>query len=419
MQALVLAAGKGTRMKSERPKVLHEILGKPILGYVLDVLAALGVEKAHVVIGSGADQVKSYLKSRTGAPKISVIYQREQKGTGHAVDMARSQLAGYRGDVLIWPGDMPLLEEKTLREFISQHQKSRAAVSVLSCLRVDPKSYGRILRAAGSFCAIREELDATEAERRIQEVNTGIYLFQARPLFDALRKVKPANAKNEFYLTDTIEVLNRENAVLEAFPLAVAKEGQGINSRIDLAEATRIMRNREVQKHMENGVTFTAPEQTYVEQGVKIGTDTTVYPWCYIEAGVKIGKHCQIGPFAKIRKGSTIDDGAVVGSFVEVNRSKLGKNVMAKHLTYLGDAVIGDGTNIGAGTITANFDGKNKHLTRIGKKVLVGSDTVLVAPVTIEDGAKTGAGCVVTGGSRIKKGQVVAGVPARPIGKRK
>jgi bifunctional UDP-N-acetylglucosamine pyrophosphorylase / glucosamine-1-phosphate N-acetyltransferase len=427
MQALVLAAGKGTRMKSARPKVLHEILGKPVLGYALDVLAALGVEKAHVVIGSGADQVQSYLKSRTGAPKISVVYQREQKGTGHAVDMARRQLANYSGDVLIWPGDMPLLEEKTLREFMKEHRQSQAAVSVLSCLRVEPKGYGRILRAAGSFCAIREELDASETERRIQEVNTGVYLFRAKPLFEALRKIKPANvrkikpanAKKEFYLTDTVEVLSQEDQRLEAFPLAKEQEGQGINSRIDLAEAMRIMKNREVQKHMENGVTFVAPEQTYVEPGVKIGADTVIFPWCYIESGVKIGSHCQIGPFAKIRKGSAIDDEAVIGSFVEINRSKIGKRVMAKHLSYLGDAVIGEGTNIGAGTITANYDGKNKHQTRIGKKVLVGSDTVFVAPVNVEDGAKTGAGCVITGGSRVKKGQIVAGIPARPLGKKR
>jgi bifunctional UDP-N-acetylglucosamine pyrophosphorylase/glucosamine-1-phosphate N-acetyltransferase len=289
---------------------------------------------------------------------------------------------------------------------------------VLSCLRVDPKGYGRILRAAGSFCAIREELDATETERRIQEVNTGVYLFQAPVLFRALRKIRPDNVKKEFYLTDTIEVLAAADAKLRAFPLAMEKEGQGINSRMDLAEATEMMKNREVQKHMEKGVTFVAPDQTYVEPGVKIGTDTVIYPWCYIETGVKIGKNCRIGPFAKIRKGCTVGDGAVVGNFVELNRSRIGKRVMAKHLTYLGDAVVGDGTNIGAGTITANFDGKKKHQTHIGKKVLVGSDTIFVAPVRVGNGAKTGAGCVITSGSRIQKGQVVAGVPARPIKKR-
>ncbi len=417
MQALVLAAGKGTRMKSEKPKVLHEILGKPLLGYVLDTLAAAGIHQACVVIGSGADQVQAYLKSRASYPKVSVVFQREQKGTGHAVEMARKHLAASREEVLIWPGDMPLLKGETLRDFQSRHRQSGAVASVLSALRVEPKGYGRILRIAGQFSAIREELDASEAERRIQEVNTGVYLFNAKKLLEALKKIKPSNAKKEFYLTDTLEVLGNEQLKTEAFPLASETEGQGINSRIDLAEATRVMKKRENLKHQENGVTLVDPDQIFIEPGVKIGTDTTIYPWCYIETGVKIGKDCQIGPFAKIRKGSVIEDGAVIGSFVEINRSRIGKKVMAKHLAYLGDAEIGEGTNIGAGAITANFDGTQKHLTKIGKKVLVGSNTVFVAPVEVGDHAKTGAGSVITGGSRIKKGQVVAGVPARLLKK--
>lgn len=418
MRALVLAAGKGTRMKSDTIKVLHEILGTPILEYVLGTLARVGVKESSVVIGSCAEQVQSFLKSRTQAPKTSVVFQREQKGTGHAVEMARAQLAKADGDVLIWPGDMPLLKAETLAAFAQAHRKSGAAASVLSCIRTEPKGYGRMLRSLGRFYAIREELDATEEEKKIQEVNTGVYLFNARLLFDALKKIKPSNAKQELYLTDTIEVLAQEGRRIEAFPLASESEGQGINSRADLAQASEAMKQREVTKHLENGVTFVSPDQTFVEPGVQIGQDTTVYPWCYIESGVKIGKGCQIGPFAKLRKGTVIGDGSVIGSFVEVNRSRIGKKVQAKHLAYLGDAVIGDETNIGAGAITANFDGKHKHQTKVGKKVLVGSNTVFVAPVVVGDGAKTGAGSVVTGGSRIKKGQVVAGVPARAIGKR-
>lgn len=417
MQALVLAAGKGTRMKSECPKVLHEILGKPVLGYVLDALAAIGVKKTFVVIGSGADQVRAYLKSRKNAASIEVVMQREQKGTGHAVEMARKSLAGSKDDLLIWPGDMPLVQVSTLKEFAREHKNSGAVVSVLSAIRIEPQPYGRILRSGGSFYAIREELDATEEEKRIQEINTGIYLFKTDRLFDTLRKVKPANSKNEYYLTDTIEILSAEGQKIEAFPLASEKEGQGINSRVDLAEAISIMKNREVLKHQENGVTFVSPEQTFVEPGTVIGQDTVIYPWCFIESGVKIGKSCQIGPFAKIRKGSSIGDESTIGSFVEVNRSTIGKGVSAKHLAYLGDAVLGDGVNVGAGAITANFDGKQKHITRIGRKVLIGSNTVFVAPVVVGDGARTGAGSVVVGGSRIKSGQVVAGVPARPLKK--
>ena len=421
MQAVVLAAGKGTRMRSLRPKVLHEIFGRPLLVYVLDTLRQLGVKNPKVVIGSGAEQVRSFLKDskrESGISPASVL-QREQKGTGHAVEMTRGTLRGYKGDVLIWPGDMPLLTPETLAEFIRHHREAGAAASVLSALQIDPAGYGRILRAGGKFYAIREELDASEEERRVQEVNTGVYLFNAQVLFEALRKIGTSNRKNEYYLTDTIEVLTREGVGVEAFPLASSREAQGINSRRDLSEGISTMKNREIQKHLEKGVTFLSPDQTFVEPGARIGEDTVIYPWCYIEAGVRIGKNCQIGPFAKIRKGTEIGDGTIIGSFVEVNRSRIGKGVQAKHLTYLGDAIVGDGSNIGAGTITANYDGKNKHQSRVGKKVLIGSNTVLVAPVVIEDGARTGAGSVVTGGSRVKRGQVVVGVPAKPLKKGK
>jgi bifunctional UDP-N-acetylglucosamine pyrophosphorylase / glucosamine-1-phosphate N-acetyltransferase len=419
MQALVLAAGKGTRMRSSRPKVLHEILGRPILDHVLQVLTEVGIKQIKVVIGSGAEQVRSFLDKRKKevGGSYSVILQLEQKGTGHAVEMARKSFSSYKGDLLIWPGDMPLLKRSTIEAFIKEHHEKQADASVLSALRIDPAGYGRILRAGGEFYAIREELDASVSERRIQEVNTGIYLFKTPRLYDALKKIKPSNAKQELYLTDTIEVLAKENAKIEAFPLALSEEGQGINSRIDQAEAIGKMQNREILTHQEQGVTFVSPEQTFVEKGVKIGQDTTIYPWCYIESGVEIGERCQIGPFAKIRKGTQIGNDSVIGSFVEVNRSKIGNKVLAKHLAYLGDAIVGDETNIGAGTITANFDGKNKHTSKIGKKVLVGSNTVLVAPVEIGDGARTGAGSVVTSGSKIKKGEVVVGVPAKPLKK--
>ena len=419
MEALVLAAGKGTRMRSSRPKVLHEIFGLPLLGYVLRRLSEIGVRRPKIVIGSGAGEVRSFLKwfDRDQGIRTEAIVQRQQKGTGHAVMTAAEAFGGFQGDLLIWPGDMPLLRRSTLLQFMREHRASGAQASVLSALRVDPAGYGRILRAGGRPYAIREELDATETERRIQEVNTGVYLFKAGRLFEALGKIRPANRKNEFYLTDTIEILSKENAGVEAFPLALADEGQGINSRRDLAMVTEKMKNREIQYHEERGVTFVAPHQTFVGPGVAMGQDTVIYPWCYIESGVKIGRGCEIGPFAKIRKGSTIGDKTVVGSFVEVTRSRLGKKVMAKHLTYLGDAVVGDETNVGAGTITANFDGRKKNRTHIGKKVLIGSNTVFVAPVTLGDRSRTGAGAVVTRGSRVRKGEVVVGIPARPLKK--
>lgn len=419
MQALVLAAGKGTRMRSAKPKVLHEIFGKPLLGYVLDTLGQLGAASPAVVIGSGAELVRSYLKERekAGSKKISVVLQREQKGTGHAVEMSRPVLGRYNGDILIWPGDMPLLTRETLAVFIKKHKEAGADVSVLSSVQPDPKGYGRILRSRGEFTAIREELDADEQERQVQEVNTGVYLFKAEKLFSALKRIKPSNEKKEFYLTDTIEILVEDGGKVESFPLASSQEALGINSRVELGQAYKVINAREIARFQDLGVTFISPEQTFVEPGSKIGEDSLIYPWTYIEAGVKIGRDCQIGPCAKIRKGTEIGDGSIIGSFVEVNRSKLGKGVLAKHLTYLGDATLGDFTNVGAGTITANFDGVNKHATKIGKKVLLGSNTVIVAPAVLEDGAKTGAGSVVTAGSRIRRGQVVVGVPAKPIKK--
>lgn len=401
-------------MRSQKAKVLHEILGRPILGHVLDTLQHLGVRSPAIVVGSNLDQVRSFIKDeKIKHPRI--ILQKEQKGTGHAVMMAENVYRRSQAQLLIWPGDMPLIQADTIRSFLNYHRDSGCAASVLSAVKPEPKGYGRILRSGGGFYAIREELDATESERRIQEVNTGIYLFDIRKLFHALAKLKPSNAKKEYYLTDTIEILSQKGGRIEAFPLAGFQEAQGINSRAELAESVKVMSLRENQKHMASGVTIVSPEQTLIEPGAQIGQDTVIYPWTYIESGVKIGKKCTVGPFAKIRKGSVIGDDVTVGSFVEINRSKLGNKVLAKHLTYLGDAELGAETNIGAGTIIANYDGRRKHRTKIGKKVLVGSNTVFIAPVKIGDRACTGAGSVILAGSRVPKGAVMVGVPAKNV----
>jgi bifunctional UDP-N-acetylglucosamine pyrophosphorylase/glucosamine-1-phosphate N-acetyltransferase len=417
MQAIVLAAGKGTRMRSDHPKVLHEILGRPLLQYALAVLSQMGFRTPKVVIGNQSDEVRSFVEKcrREIDIRPEVILQKPQLGTGHAVMTAEKSLRRFGGDILVWPGDMPLVKRETLEHFLKEHQTARSDASVLSSLQINPHGYGRILRAGGRFYGIREELDATPEQRRIQEVNTGVYLFKAKPLFKALRRLRPDNRKKEFYLTDTLEILSKANRLVHAFPLASAEEGKGINNRMDLAMALRVMKNREIVSHSERGVTFVSPEQTFVAPGVQIGQDTVIQPWCYIESKVKIGKRCQIGPFAKIREGSVIGDDTVVGSFVEVTRSRLGKKVMAKHLAYLGDATIGDGTNVGAGTITANFDGKKKHPTRVGKKVLIGCDTIFVAPVRVPDKVRTGAGAVIAKNTKIKKGEILVGVPAKRL----
>lgn len=415
METIVLAAGKGTRMRSELPKVLHPVFGKPVLGYVFESLAAAGMKHPYVVVGHQAEKVRSFSKEY-GA---NAVFQREQKGTGHAVMMAKAVLRNAQGPLLVCPGDMPLVRPETLSKFLTAHKKSRAHVSVLSCVREDPFGYGRIVRDEGRFSAIREELDAAPEERAIGEVNTGIYLFDRKVLFEALENVGQDNKKEEYYLTDTIEILRRKGYCVEAFLMASAEEGQGINSQNDLAVVTKKIKEREIARHQGNGVTFWAPDQTFVAPGVKIGKGTIIYPWCFIQSDVQIGEDCEVGPFAKLRSGTVIGEGSSIGSFVEVCRSRLGKKVLAKHLTYLGDAVIGEGANIGAGTITANFDGKKKNRTFIGKNVKIGSNTVFVAPVRIPDGARTGAGSVVIPKTKIKKGDVVVGVPARPVSKKK
>lgn len=410
LQAIVLAAGRGTRMNSDVPKVLHEIFGRPLLDYPLQTLGELGIKRPVVVVGWGREKVLSYLNG-----KAQSVIQFPQLGTGHAVQVARSKIKTSQGDVLVWPGDMTLIRKETIHELIKEHRRSRAQVTILSSLMVEPTGYGRILRRGGRVVGIREELDATPHEKRINEVNTGVYLFESKALFGALKKIQPTNQKKEYYLTETIRLIEEAGGRVEALPLASTGEAQGVNSQRDLAHAFKILNQQTIKKLQIEGVTIVAPEQTFIAPDVRVGRGSVIHPWSYIEGKVQIGRNCQVGPFAKIRSGSFIDDGAVIGSFVEVNRSHIGKKVLAKHLSYLGDAVIGEGTNIGAGTITANYDGKRKNQTRIGKKAFIGVDTVFIAPVEVGNLAKTGAGAVLTRGTKVKEKETFVGIPARSL----
>lgn len=414
LDALVLAAGKGTRMHSNLPKVLHSIWDRPLLGHVLDTLHGLGIRKPCIVVGYEAEQVKKFLSQEK---PTQTVLQKPQKGTGHAVMVAERSLKNAK-EVLIWPGDMPLLKKETLQIFLKQHRAENAAVSVLTCRQPNPFGYGRIVRDShGNFISIREEVDASDSERKINEVNTGIYLFNRKALFEALSEIQPNNQKGEYYLTDTIEILRAQNQNVQACCIAQAEEAVGVNSKRDLSAAARLLTDRIIDKHLEQGVNVISPNDTWIAPNVKIGSGTVIYPWTWIESGVTIGADCQIGPFAKIRGGSKVGDESIVGNFVEINRSKLGRHVYAKHLTYLGDAVVSDFVNFGAGAITANFDGKNKHTTRVGKQTLIGSNTVLVAPVNVPERTKTGAGAVVTRKTKMRAGDIVAGVPAKAIKK--
>ena len=410
LQAVVLAAGRGTRMKTDVPKVLHPIFDRPLIDYSLDILRELGVKHPLVIAGWGREKVAMHLKGRAG-----IVVQSPQLGTGHAVQTAKKKLAGFRGQVLIWPADMILVRKETIRQFIRDHRESGSAVSILSSFMPDPTGYGRMVRRGGRLTEIREELDASPEEKKIKEINTGIYLFHPRSLFQSLEKIKPTNKKKEYYLTDSVRHIREAGGRVEAFPIASSEEAQGINSQADLACAFRVLNQRTLQKLQAEGVTIISGETTFIAPDAVIGPGTVIHPCTYIEGKVRIGKKCQIGPFAKIRSGSVIEEGAVIGSFVEIVRSRIGKKVFAKHLSYLGDTVIGDETNVGAGTITANYDGKNKNRTRIGKKSFIGVGTVFIAPVRVGDRAKTGAGSVLTRGTHVKSGAVYVGVPARPL----
>jgi bifunctional UDP-N-acetylglucosamine pyrophosphorylase/glucosamine-1-phosphate N-acetyltransferase len=411
VKAVVLAAGRGVRMKSGKAKVLHGLLGRPLIHYVLRSLDAAGVKDVVVVVGYQEEAVR-----KAAGPDVAFVRQAEQKGTGHAVLCAERALKGASGEVLVVAGDAPLTTPETIEAMVAAHRKAGAAATVLTCCIDDPRGYGRIVRdESGKFQRIVEEADAGEKERLIQEVNSGAYVFTARELFRALREVAPNPKKGEIYLTDVLPVLMSHQRVVATHRASDPAEVYGINTRRDLVAATNFLRWRILERHMDAGVTIVDPSTTYIEEDAAIGADTVILPYTVIEHDVTIGRGCEVGPFSHLRPGTVLEDGAEVGNFVEVKKSRIGRGSKAKHLTYLGDATLGAGVNIGAGTITANYDGKNKHATVIGDGVHIGSNTVLVAPVKIGKGATTGAGAVVLAGRDVPAGDVVAGVPARSL----
>lgn len=401
-------------MKSDLPKVLHPVCGVPMLGHVLSTVEALGVRKTLVVAGHLRAQVRSYIGKRA-----EVVTQWPPRGTGHALLQTRKQLRSYCGSVLVLCGDAPLIRRSSLESLIRFRQAKAASCVILTFSPERPTGYGRILRdAKGRVVRIVEELNATPAERQVREVNSGVYCFDAQALFKALAKVKPDPIKKEIYLTDAVAILAAEGRV-EAIETDRPEETLGVNTRKDLALVTKIRKTEILEQLMDQGVTIEDPATTFIGEGVKIGQDTVIHPNTVIDGPAVIGRKCSIGPFAHIRAGVTLGNEVTVGNFVEVVRSTVGDRTLVKHLTYIGDSAVGSDTNVGAGTITANFDGKNKHRTVIGRKVKVGSGTIFVAPVTVGDGAVTGAGAVVTRGTRVKSGQTVVGIPAKPAKRKK
>ncbi|MFI3301385.1 MAG: sugar phosphate nucleotidyltransferase [Candidatus Gastranaerophilales bacterium] len=396
IKSVILAAGKGTRMKSETPKVLHEIFSKPLLGYVLDSVKNITNEN-FVIVGHQAEQVTDYVENKYSNAKT--ILQTPQLGTGHAVSMVCSDLKNYEGLVLILCGDTPLITEKTLADFIEYHSELGSDLTVMSTIFDDPTNYGRIVRESdNALKCIVEEKDATDEQKMIKEVNAGIYCLNWGKVKDVFSQLSSNNAQGEYYLTDIIEWGKENSLNVNAFILKNSDEIFGINSRSNLATATKIMNTRKLNDLMENGVTIVDVDSTWVSQDTEIGSDTIIFPSTYIEGENIIGKNCKIGPSAHLRGDVEIADNVKIGNFVEVKNAKINSDTNAGHLSYIGDAEVGSNVNIGAGTITANYNPltKIKSKTILGDDVKIGSNTVLVAPVELGDGANVGAGSVIT-----------------------
>ncbi len=426
LTAVIMAAGKSTRMKSRLPKPLHLLCGKPLLSYLLDACRSAGVARTIVVVGHEAERVQEAFRGQ-----CEFALQEEQLGTGHAVMSARPLLNDYEGDLLVLPGDTPLIDGETLRKLAEHHHRSGAVATLLSAvLPHDAGMYGRVLRDPdGKVTGIVEAKDASPEQLAVREINTSIYCFKAPALFDALKEIRPDNAQGEYYLTDVIGLFTRKGDRVEA---VIADDWQvtlGVNTRVEMADVAARLRRRILENLMLSGVTIVDPTNTYIDADVQIGQDTIVHPNTYILGNTIIGEECEIGPmariensqignrttvlasqvvesrlgdgvrvgpFANLRPGTVVGNGTKIGDFVEVKNSIIEENVSMAHLTYVGDAQVGANTNIGAGTITCNYDGKRKHRTIIGRGCFIGSHATLIAPLQIGDGAYVAAASAVT-----------------------
>lgn len=398
IKSIILAAGKGTRMKSETPKVLHTIFDKTLVGYVIEAVNKTGlVDENFVIVGHQAERVEEFIKNNYDNAKT--VLQSPQLGTGHAVSMVLPYLNDFEGEVIILCGDTPLVTEETLKEFIEAHHSKNSDLTVMSAIFDNPTNYGRIIRNNdGSLNSIVEEKDATPEQKAVKEINAGIYCLNWAKIKPAFGQLKSNNAQGEYYLTDIIKWANEQSLKVDAYILKNNEEIFGINSKAHLAEASRMLNQRVIKKHLENGVTIVDPNTTWISPETEIEADTVIYPSCYINGKNKIGKNCKIGPFAHLRGDVVLEDNVKIGNFVEVKKTTIKSHTNACHLSYLGDSEIGSGVNIGAGTITANYNPltKVKSKTIIKDNVKIGSNSVIVAPVTIEEGANVGAVGVIT-----------------------
>jgi len=427
-QAIVLAAGEGTRMKSQLPKVLHPIAGRTLLGHVLNAIDAVNPRELRVVVGSGRELVEAHLGEI--APDAIAVFQAERNGTGHAVQIALEGVKQTSGQVLILAGDTPMLKGETLKEFVAAHNAGGYTASVMTAEHPDPTGYGRIIRNDQDLLLkIVEEKDASEDQKLIFEINSGVYLFDLENLTRAIAKLKSNNAQGELYLTDAIELIRQAGGKVAPIVCEDFTETLGVNDRIQLADAAALLRDRINERHMRNGVSILDPATTWIDDTATIASDVTVLPGtsilgataiasgavigprtvlqdCAVNSGAvikesnctasEIGANANVGPYTYLRAGTVLANESKAGAFVEIKNSQIGEGSKVPHLSYIGDATVGEGTNIGAATIVVNYDGVEKHRTEIGDYVRIGSDTMLVAPVSVGDGAYTAAGSVIT-----------------------
>ena len=440
--AVILAAGKGTRMKSSRAKALFPLCGKPLASYPVRAVRQAGIARVVLVVGYQADDVRQAV-----GEGVDYALQEEQLGTGHALLCAEEALRGFTGTVFVHCVDAPLLSAEVIAQVLALHHESGSAATILTARMADAGNYGRIVRTpSGHVARIVEARDATAEELALNEVNAGTYCFTAPLIFELLHQLTPDNEQREYYLTDVIAQLNARRLTVSALVAPDARMAMGINDRVQLAEAETLLRDEIRQRHMRNGVTLLDPASTFIDEEVEIGQDTVIYPFTMIFAGTHIGSECivgpstqlfaaelepgvevcssrveksvvrrgaKVGPFARLRAGCDIGPGAVIGNYSELKNTRVGARSAVHHVGYLGDTTLGEDVNIGAGTITCNFDGTRKYQTQIGDQAFIGSGTLLVAPVTVGDGALTGAGSVVT--RDIPADKVAFGVPARVV----
>ncbi len=424
ISAVVLAAGKGVRMCSELPKVAHKAAGKPMILHIIDIVRQAGIEDINVVVGHGREVVQQLLAQE----KVNFVLQEQQLGTGHALLQADKNI-DPDSTVIVLTGDTPLLRSSTIRELINFHQQQKSPGTILSAELSNPAGYGRVIRQADqSFSRIVEEKDATEAERQIREINSGIYCFQAGKVFELLKKINTNNAQGEYYLTDVLELIKDTKQTVNIIKVEDAQEIYGVNDRIQLAYVESILRKRKNLELMREGVTIMDPSSTFIDKDVRVKKDSIILPYTIIEGSTLIGENCQIGPYSRIsnshigdnviidssrvnearignqcsigpfaylRPQSELHDNVKVGDFAEIKKSIIGEHSKIPHLSYVGDAIIGKGVNVGAGTITCNYDGRNKHQTIIEDQAFIGSNTNLVAPVKVGENATIGAGSTI------------------------